>query len=155
LPGRAAQNEAVTGPCRLQLYAVLGSLLNIKLSGPHRTASASPIDFASSVTSFRLSHFFCFAISFEFGPKRTPFSCFIVCKTASLFAVASLSLLAFHYPTCPASREKVTGDRSSKIIRETAFSATCHFSLRHQSTCHLSHRSLRETASWKVQGLLS
>ena len=32
----------------------------------------------------------------------------------------------------------VTGDRSSKIFCETAFNATCHLLLRHQSTCHTS-----------------
>jgi hypothetical protein len=33
----------------------------------------------------------------------------------------------------------VTGDRSSKIFRETTFNSTCHLSLPHQSSCHLSH----------------
>jgi len=41
--------------------------------------------------------------------------------------------------------EKATSDKSSKTSRETAFNATCHLSLPHQSTCHLSHPLLRET----------
>jgi hypothetical protein len=43
--------------------------------------------------------------------------------------------------------EKVTGDKSSTISRETAFNATCHLSLPHQSTCHLSHPLLHATGA--------
>jgi hypothetical protein len=94
----------VAWPCRPQLYAVLGSLPRVKLSDPHRTAMVNPNDSASTVTSFHFSHFFCFVISFEFVPKRTPFYCFISSNTASLFVVANLPFLAFHYPTCHTSR---------------------------------------------------
>jgi hypothetical protein len=41
--------------------------------------------------------------------------------------------------------EKVTSNKSSKISHETAFNATCHLSLPHQSNCHFSHPLLRET----------
>jgi len=142
-PGRAAQNQAVTGPCRPQLYAVLGSLLSIKLPDPLRTATASPFDFASSVTSFHFSHFFCFVIPFEFGPKRTPFCCFIFCKTASLMDSSVYLSLSSTTRLVTLVVQTVTGDRSSKRIRETPCSASCHLSLRHQSPRHLSHQSFR------------
>jgi hypothetical protein len=41
--------------------------------------------------------------------------------------------------------EKVISDKSSKISCETAFNATCHLSLPHQPTSHLSHPLLPET----------
>ena len=109
------------------------------------------MDSASSITSFHFSHFFCFVISFEFCLKRTPFSCFIFCKTASLFAVSSYLSLPSTTPLVKLVVETVTGYMYSKIFRETAFSATCHLSHRHQSTCHLWHQSLNETGSMSSQ----
>jgi len=62
-------------------------------------------------------------------PKRTPSSCFIVCRTTSLFSVTILPLLAFHYLFITPAIEKVAGDQSSKIFHETRFSATGNLSL--------------------------
>ena len=60
----------------------------------HGFPLTSPSDSARSVTSFHFSHFFCFVRSLENDPKRTLFSCFIFCRTESLFAVAILPLLS-------------------------------------------------------------
>ena len=105
---------------------------------------ASPTGSASLVTSFHFSHFFCFVRSFENDTKRTPFSRFIFCRRVSLFVVTILPLLAFLYLMCHTSR---WDDRwqSSKIFHETGFNATCHLSLPHQSTRHLSHPLLHES----------
>lgn len=77
--------------------------------------------------------------------KKPPSSCFIICRTASLFSVTILPLLAFHHLFITPATQKVAGDQSSKIFHETRFSATGHLSLPHQSTCHLPHPSLHQT----------
>ena len=65
-------------------------------------------------------------------------------------AEQQVSLQSSFYPSLLPSLvtlvvEKVTGDMSSKIFREAEFGAVCRLQLLHQSTCHLSHQSLRET----------
>jgi hypothetical protein len=90
----------------------------------HEFTVTIPSDSATSVTSFHFSHFFCFVRSFKNEPERTPFYCFIFCRTTSLFAVAILPALASTTRLVTLVAEKVTGDKSSKRFRDTAFDAT-------------------------------
>ena len=108
-------------------------------------------DWASAFTSFHFSHFclfFFFVSLFENDPKSRPFSCFVFCRTANLFTVAILFVLASTTWLVTLVAAKVTSDKSSKIFSETAVSANCHLSLPHRPTYHFSHLSLRETFPW-------
>ena len=80
-------------------------------------ATANLSDPASSVTSFKFSHFFCFVRSFEKDPKRTHFSCFTFCSTASLSAVAILPVLPPITRLVTLVVEKANSDKSSKRFR--------------------------------------
>ena len=75
-------------------YSPMSSFASLITECCKSTAMASHTD--STICHFKFSHFFCFVISFKNDQERTPFSYFIICRTASMFSVTLLPLLAFH-----------------------------------------------------------
>ena len=99
----------------------------IKLSDPHRTATASLIDSASSVTStYHISFVLWYHSNLARKEHLSPVLSSAkqrVCLQSSVFlSLPSTNRLATLVV------ETVTGYMYSKIFRETAFSATCHLS---------------------------
>lgn len=111
---------------------------------PQTYCHSQSCDSESSTTSLHFPHFFCFVESFK-NDLRTPFSHFIFCRTLS--CLQPPFYLSLPSTTCLVTLviEKVTGNKSNKVFCETGFSTTCHLSLPHQETCHLSYLSLHDT----------